>query len=389
MDIEKIKLKRRKRRSNWVFIFLFLVNFSFGVYIGYDLGLSQENPFVTLTMVYSSEKKSWIDSIVNDFFIYTYFLTGKYVIMNFQQSGSRSMVISTLTGEIKPTILSPASSIWLDYLDVKLINSGKRPIINEQLNLGNVKRVIYSPIVIGTWYSYNLTWNIKGFNSLLNIPTLRWSHTDPQLSNSGTMAVIMEVAAFLGLNTSEITPYDLWYPISPMRMKMAILESEIPYYGGSTGFLAKKALDGTLDVFMVYENLIIDMNKQDIAIARGGVKAIYPENGTLLADHPFCLLSADWVTPAEYFVGKLFLNFISRPDVVAKAIKKGFRPIDESILNDPSYNKTFNSIFTELAGVQRNIPCPIYDSHIGGNPINGYLILEEIPELWTTVRTGG
>ncbi|MHA1379748.1 MAG: substrate-binding domain-containing protein [Candidatus Helarchaeota archaeon] len=381
--MEKIKIKRKPKRSNMVFILLFMVNFTFGVYIGFELGQNQESPFVTLTMVYSSEKKSWINSIVNDFFIYTYLLTGKIVVMNFQPSGSRSMIISTLTGEIKPTILSPASSIWIDYLNNKLIADGRHPKILEE----NTEKVIYSPIVIGTWNLYDTTWNITGFESLLNIPILRWSHTDPQLSNSGTMSVIMQVASFLEKNTSNLTYLDLWDPT--MRVKMAAIEQKIPYYGGSTGFLAKKALDGTLDVFMVYENLIIDMNKKDIAIARGGVKAIYPKGGTLLSDHPFCLLTADWITPIEAYVGKLFLNFIQRPDIIAKAFKNGFRPIDESILDNPAYNNSFNSIFTELAGVQRNIPCPIYNSKIGIDQLNSYLILEGIPELWTTVRASG
>ncbi|MHA1300117.1 MAG: substrate-binding domain-containing protein [Candidatus Helarchaeota archaeon] len=370
----EIKIRRKPRKSKMVFFLLFIINFSFGVYIGYQFSQKEENAFVTLTMVYSSEKKSWINSIIDDFFIYIFLLTGKMVIMNFQPSGSRSMIISTLTGEIKPTIISPASSIWINYLNAKLVAAGRSPLICEQ----NVRRVIYSPIVIGTWNLYDTTWNITGFDSLLGIPFLRWSHTDPQLSNSGTMSILMEVASFLGKNTSEIKLLDLWDPT--MRIKMALLEQHIPYYGGSTGFLAKKALDGTLDVFMVYENLIIDMNKKDIAISRGGVKAIYPENGTLLSDHPFCLLTADWITPIEGIIGKMFLDFIQRPDIISKAFKNGFRPIDESILDNPIYNDTFNSIFTELAGVQRTIPCPIYDSNI--DPF----ILEEIPELWTTVR---
>ncbi|NVM04823.1 MAG: substrate-binding domain-containing protein [Candidatus Helarchaeota archaeon] len=370
-----------------VFLLLFLLNFSFGVYIGIELGQPKETGFfpVTLSMVYSSEKKSWINSIIDEFFFYM-LARGVFVTMDFEPMGSRSMVISTITGEIKPTIISPASSIWLDYTNVKLALLERTPLIDPELT----EKIIYSPIVIGTWKFFNLneTWNITGFDSLLNIPILRWSHTDPQLSNSGTMSVIMQVAAFLGLNTSDIKLLrDFANP--EMLLKMAIIESKIPYYGASTGFLAKKALDGSLDVFIVYENLIIDMNKKDLAIVRGGAMAVYPEDGVLLADHPFCILKGDWVNPLELLVAEEFLKFIKSHEIVLKAIKKGFRPIDESILNDPVFNDTFNSVFTEFAGVQLEIPCPIYSSQIGSDIFDSYAILEEIPELWTIVRAEG
>ncbi|MFX1449366.1 MAG: hypothetical protein ACFFCM_00905, partial [Promethearchaeota archaeon] len=252
--MEIIKIKRKPKRPKMVFLLLFLLNFSCGVYIGIELGQRQELPgfipVVNLSMVYSSEKKSWINSIVDEFFFYM--LTNGpipiLVKMDFEPMGSRSMVISTITGEIKPTILSPASSIWLDYTNIKLATMGRPPLIFESFgDINLTERVIFSPIVIGTWklFNFNETTNqsrITGFEDLLKLPILRWSHTDPQLSNSGTMAVLMEVAAFLGENTNDTTLEDLFDP--EMRLKMALIESRIPYYGASTGFLAKKALDG-------------------------------------------------------------------------------------------------------------------------------------------------
>ncbi len=380
--MELIKIKRKPRRSNLLLIFLFILNFSCGAYIGIEMGGKQETTYLTvnLSMVYSSEKKSWINSIIDEFFFHMLTKFGIIVKMDFQPMGSRSMVISTITGEIKPTIFSPASSIWLNYTNIKLASMGKRPLIFPDA----VQTTIYSPIVIGTWNLFNLnqTWNITGFKSLQKIPILRWSHTDPQLSNSGTMSVLMEVAAFLGKNVTDVEFGDLFDP--EMRANMAWAESRIPYYGASTGFLAKKALDGTLDVFMVYENLIIDMNKKDLAIARGGAMAVYPEEGTLLADHPFCILAGDWVDPLEAFVAKQFLNFIKEPEIVAEAIKKGFRPIDNSILYEQKFSEIFNKTFNEdLAGVKKVIPCNIFDPNVK------FEILEEIPELWTVVRAGG
>ncbi len=388
--IARAKRLRKPKNRLTVYAMIFLTCFSVGILIGMVFQTDKRPyPVVTLSMAYGSEKKKWINEITQDFQVYAFTESLKrygiplWVLCDFKPMGSRKMVLSTLTGEIQPTILSPASSIWIDYMNYKAMAIGGHPLINKD-DPEWTKKVIYSPVVIGTWKVFNETWDIDGFDSLMKIPG-RFAHTDPQLSNSGAMSLLMMVATFLEKDVSEIEYADLFNP--EVFLKMSLIEKKCTYYGESTGFLGKKALDGTLDVFMVYESVIIDNNKKlqggtIPALQTGGMVAVYPENGTLYSDHPFCIMAGDWVTPMQLYAAKLFLDFIDEPSTIEVAFSKGgFRPINASILNNPDINASYVKTFKESNGVQYKLTVPEFQGDV--NPF----ILNQIPELWTMMRS--
>jgi len=129
---------------------------------------------------------------------------------------------------------------------------------------------------------------------------------------------------------------------------------------------------------VVYENLIIEKNRQGEPQARWGEKivAVYPAEGTLMSDHPYCILNAPWVTPELREAAEEFLQFLKHPDVQELAIKHGFRPSVPGVELDPS-------VFSPENGVQMDIPCPILSSSVGGE------VMAKITDLWTACRFGG
>ena len=146
-------IKRRKKSKKTAIFFIFIIGLMTGLPIGLMIG-SPTGQSVTLDMVYSSEKRAWIEDIVIDFKEWYKKETGQIVQVNFRALGSRKMVISVLTGEIKPTILSPASSIWIPFLNSRWNKIQNKDIINADNQL-EVITPVYSPIVIGTWKNFN------------------------------------------------------------------------------------------------------------------------------------------------------------------------------------------------------------------------------------------
>ncbi|MHA1264007.1 MAG: hypothetical protein ACTSRS_02130 [Candidatus Helarchaeota archaeon] len=370
----------QKRRKGSGIILLFLV---IGVAIGYPIGyfVGIGNPTDDhLTMVYSSEKKGWIEDMIVPFKEWYYNKTGRTISVDFRSMGSREMVIALQTGEIKPILWSPASQ-----LQVGLLNSS----MESMLNSSDIYHMIYSPTLIGTWNDTPYA-AIEGFADLREFTILpgdlRFAHTDPRLSNSGYTSMLMQIAAYFNYttgsyyNASDITVDNLTdasYIDDGLANWLEGIEKEADYYGKSTGYLAEKAKTD-YQVFYVYENIIIELNK-DPNLYKKAI-AIYPEEGLFLNSHPFCILNGDWVSEHDKQVARLYMEFMGLNSSIAEAFTRGFRPIDISILTNSMYNATFNTFFNPTYGVQYDPP--IRQHGVPRDP----LVLEYVTDVWLQVR---
>src|SRR5207244_459674 len=88
-----------------------------------------------------------------------------------------------------------------------------------------------------------------------------------------------------------------------------------------------------LSAAVLYENLVIESYGR--APAAGGASdplvAIYPVEGTFWSDHPYSILSADWVSPEEHKAAEQFLAFLRQRPQQERALALGFRPADPAI----------------------------------------------------------
>jgi len=368
--------RKIKRSNKGKIVLLFALGFIIGNISTNLIFMSNEN-VTHINIIYSSEKASWMT------IAYTNFLNEwennhpeQKITIDMLPYGSSDSLISILNGEIFPTIWSPASAIWIPFLNTKwseLTGNGE-PIVD----VNAVVRIIYSPIVIATWESFNQTYNIKSLadvrdlsiNSNVNV---RMAHTDPRLSNSGFMTTIMAISAASGTPSENLSMSDLTNPDNQQWVKQ--FESSAILYGTSTGFLARymKTQGQTeLNIAFLYENLISDISNTAVG---GKVIAIYPEEGTLYSDHPFCILNADWITPAQRVVAEEFLNFLNKYETVVSAMEYGFRPINASITLDPEVFNYDNS------GIAYNITVPEMQTPIDGN------VLLKIPDFWLLCKS--
>lgn len=364
------QFSRLKKNSKGLYGWVLIIGFIIGS-IGTNISIGNNNEEIHISIVYGSEKANWMTIAYSNFMKYWTEHHEEKIFIDMQPYGSSDSIISILNGEIFPTIWSPASAIWLPLLNTKWaeLTGDPEPIVN----IDETVRIIYSPIVIATWKSINDTYGIKGLQDIHDLSInpsiqLKMAHTDPRLSNSGFMTVIMATSVCSGIPSEDLEISQLTDPNNQLWMKE--FESRAVQYGKSTGFLAKyMEANGpsALSLAFVYENLMLELSQNAYS---DKIIAIYPEEGTLYSDHPFCILNANWITPQQRMVAEAFLEFINQTETVQSAMDYGFRPIDPSIPLDPNI---FNY---DKYGIQFDVNIPEMKS-----PKNGEVLLK-IPDFW-------
>jgi len=337
---------------------------------------------IILSVLYTSEKKGWINSIAPDFpDWFAQRNPGLTVRLQFEIQGTRTSMLGILAGESKPTIWSPAAMVWVPLLDW----AWDRKFGTEILDFSQVKSLVASPIIIGTWQSFKEENNFTSWSDLYDLADteLKLAHTSAQESNSGFMAVLLEITAASGKQPDEITLEDLQN--TTIQAWLEKVESKAVLYGTSTGFLAKQAVQlgpSAINVMILYENLIIETAKDGEAFSKWGdnLVAVYPEEGTLWSDHPIAILNASWVTSEERFAAQEFEAFLLSKENQQKAIPFGFRPGNETLVNDTDIVSEMQKVFKPENGVSLNITIPRFDVPTDGE------ILDRIPDLWLKTR---
>jgi ABC-type sulfate transport system substrate-binding protein len=80
----------------------------------------------------------------------------------------------------------------------------------------------------------------------------------------------------------------------------------------------------------VYEATAIEQVPN--ALGRYGELRVYYPPATVMSDHPFCILKADWITPEKAQAAQRFVDYLLARSAQELALTKyGFRPADRSI----------------------------------------------------------
>lgn len=303
---------------------------------------------VTVSIVYGSEKKEWLEPLVQQFNeARNQTADGKTIVVEATAIGSIEAVRGILDGTLQPTVWSPASSVY-----IPVANAEWKKNHADDLVIGSPNDLVLSPVVIAMWrpMAQALGWPDKAIGwediSLLAASEEGWSayghpewgrfkfgHTHPAYSNSGITSIIAETYAGLGKQRG-LTEADLQSP--ELIDFMTGVESSIIHYGTSTGFFAERMFErgpSYLSAAVLYENLIVAQETKRISGASSQVPvvAIYPKEGTFWSNHPYAVLNAPWVTAEQKEAAELFETFLLDKPQQLEALKYGFRPADPSI----------------------------------------------------------
>lgn len=293
-------------------------------------------PAVEISLVYGSEKKTWLDEQIAAFNART-----PRVRVTAKAMGSGEAMTAILDGSEHPTVFSPASSAYLALLDQawQSRDNHTKPIA------GTGEPIVLSPIVIAMWkpMAEALGWPDRplGWADILAVSrdprgwaahdhaewgAMKLGHTHPEYSSSGLLSAL--AIAYAGAHaTRGLTPE----AIAKVDGFMAGVEDAIVHYGKSTGFFADKMIERGptyLSAAVLYENLVIESYAKQRAL---DLVAIYPVEGTFWADHPYATLDAPWVTAAQRDAAAQFLAFLKTRAPQERALALGFRPVDPAI----------------------------------------------------------
>jgi Ca-activated chloride channel family protein len=241
----------------------------------------------------------------------------------------------------RPDVWSPAATTWVNLLREHRVGADRSDLIPTSL-----PSLMQSPLVIAMprpmaeamgWPATPLGWH-----DILELAQdergwARYGHpewgrfrlgkTDPTVSTSGLHALVGTYYAATGLS-ADLTVEDVRKPEIVAFVKG--IEASVEHYGSTAStFLAnlKQAADsgnglGYVSAIAVEEKQILDYDQARPAVP---LVAIYPREGTLIADHPYVVLRAPWVDDAKRRAAALFLGYLQHPDRQARFQELGFR----------------------------------------------------------------
>jgi Ca-activated chloride channel family protein len=306
-----------------------------------------------IEFLYTSEKQGWIEEVTPLFERLYFEKTGTRIHIKLTVTGTHDSVIQILWGNVKPVVWSPASSIWIPY-----INRMWRKLGNDyDIAPEGSPSLVQSPIVIAGWKNLVEKYNIRSFRDLYGLAKttdFKFGHPDPRDSNGGTMAVVLEFAEAADKKPEELTLDD--FTNSSVQEFVSTLESKAVYYGKSTGFFGRWAAErgpSQIHFFSVYENVVLENSPKAKAKWGQPLVAVYPKNGTLLSDHPFAILNAPWVKVEKHReIAEEYLHFLLSKEIQQKAQKYGFRPANKTVPLDTTIFNEEKGVLADMAGVE-------------------------------------
>jgi Ca-activated chloride channel homolog len=258
------------------------------------------------------------------------------------------------TGPGRPDAWSPAATSWVNILSEHLAKTGRAPMVPA----GPLQKIAQSPLVVAVpqkmataagWDRRDPTW--QELTQLAEDPLgwgkyghpewgrFRMGITDPGQSTSGFHSLTALFYAAAG-DKPNLTPADVANPQNRAFVQKAelVVSDYAPTAGNLLNNLAGAPGSGSensyLSALPAEEQEVFTYNdggygggRPQLAPAEPLV-AIYPSDGTLIADHPFVILAAPWVSEAKKVIADGFRKFLQDPAQQVTFEKAGFRDYD-------------------------------------------------------------
>ncbi|MBN1180595.1 MAG: substrate-binding domain-containing protein, partial [Anaerolineae bacterium] len=305
---------------------------------------------VVVHILYSTEKAEWLEAVVPLFQATDPRVDGRPIELVMEKMGSREMYLAVLDGTAQPDLISPASSLQIAILQDLSASRFGAPVVNSA-DQAACRSVVESPLVIVAWRERaQVLWGndpngnmwLRVHDALVNPQGweayghpewgyIKFSHTNPLKSNSGFMTILLMTYNYFqttsGLTSADIlsdADYQQWF---------VEFEGTISNFGDSTGTYMEEIVaygPSLYDLVAVYEATAIEHAEN--AVGRYGELQIYYPPATLMSDHPFCVLQANWVTPEEAEAAQMFVDFLTSEEAQQVALlQHGFRPVHPGV----------------------------------------------------------
>jgi Ca-activated chloride channel family protein len=241
----------------------------------------------------------------------------------------------------EPTVWTPAATSWLGILQQDLITRDITDFLPAE-----TPSLMQSPLVLAMpkpmaqalgWPNTPVGW--ADVLKLANDPNgwgryghpewgrFRLGKTSPVQSTSGLHALVATYYAATGLS-ADLTAANVQDP--KVADFVRGVEASVLHYGDtvSTFFDGLRTADAK-GAALTYVSAVATEEKQvldyDAARPRTPLVAVYPKDGTMVADHPYAVLNASWVTAPQRVAAQAFLSWLQAPERQRRFLAAGFR----------------------------------------------------------------
>ncbi len=249
-------------------------------------------PVVEITYVYTTDAPDLLQPLITEFNDAGIEAGGNRVrVKPLAEEGvsSGSALRQIEDGNMKPVVWTPASSLWVRQLDGAPAGA-----------LASKTSVVQSPQVVAT---FDRGLGARSGNTLERVLDLaergeiKLGHTDPNLSTSGLSAVLAEFSIAAGKDPEDLSEDDI--ADQAVRERVGGWEASIAHYVDIADDFKKQWCDqGRLfaDAAYIQETTFLRFNE---GCVNDQLHRIDPKDVRLVADYPFVVLDAGWVSPRE------------------------------------------------------------------------------------------
>ncbi|MGL4609007.1 MAG: VWA domain-containing protein [Trueperaceae bacterium] len=302
---------------------------------------------VVVSISSSNTKQKWFDAVVTNFNASNPKTpSGKSIHVQVKHVTSGGSLEDIKNGVAQPVVWSPGSQSWIEQLNQVWQQRDNKPISSQVC-----KPTVYDPIGFAMWrpMAETLGWPDKpiGWDTLVALAKdpqgwgsygrpewgqFRFGHSHPGYSNSGLLAMTSFVYGVSGQGLN-LTAQDVY--ADDVKDAMTALEQVTAKYGRQApDILNLMARQGPnyLHAATAPEGDTMRFNEERKAELSQPLVFIFPEEGTIWGDHPYCILdNAEWVDPEQLEAAKVFESYLLAKEQQAMAIDFYLRPIDKSI----------------------------------------------------------
>jgi Ca-activated chloride channel family protein len=309
-----------------------------GIAIIEDGGSTSAATPIGLEFVYSPDTEELLAPLIERFNRAAVRVDGRSIRVTGRTVTSGKAERMIAAGTLKPVVWGPASSLW-----GRLLNAHVR---KEWVPLDNPS-IVQSPQVIAIpertarklgWPQHPIGW--KDIPKLAAGGAFRFAHPNPTTSTSGLSAVAAEYYAVTG-KLAGLTIDD----VNDSRRDVRKIEQSIVHYAPTADdLLAQLARfgPGYASAVVVQETSLVQFNER----SRWRLVAIYPADGTFMADYPYIVLDAPWVGGDERAAAQTLGRWLRAQVTPDAAARSGYRvptpgapvlpPVDPEHGADPS-----------------------------------------------------
>ena len=311
-----------------------------------DVDAAASLPPVEIEVFSSSTKEDWINEVTDSFNaaeIKT--ASGRPILVTVYQVNSGGSLEDILAGEIQPTIWSPGDMSWMDKGNQRWQEKTGHP-----LGPDHCPATVYVPTGFAMWrpMAEALGWPETPirWRDILDLASdtsgwARYGHpewgqlklgfTDPATSNSGMLIMNSLVYATLGQTKTPTLEQ-----VRSDRVLEAFRElslSTVETDEQSARLLELMVTQGLAQLHAINTNEAetLKSNARYGKLLPFSLVFVFPADGTVWADHPFCILDADWVTEEQREAAALFTTYVLEPEQQALAVDRGLRPANLSV----------------------------------------------------------